>query len=194
MAAIVLDFNACQKADCKAIYFTEETGAYASSRLHGWGSPNNTTSQAETAVLTILKPDGTSTIINLFTSSFPTTNRSLEYIITNTALGLGATQSIPDGKYKFTYTVARTTATAFSFTQIKEFFFYCNAKCCIYNMFTDLDSCTSCDTEKKEQAIEAYTMYQSLVNAAKCGQSTKFANLLTLVNKLCIDSDCLTCK
>ena len=193
--AVVLDFNVCSKADCKALYFKELTGAYDSNNnLTGWGSPNSAHTAAETATLTILKPDGTTTILDLFPSSFPTTDKSLEYIISNTALGLGATQSIPDGKYKFTYTVARTTATAFSYTQIKEFFLYCNAKCCIYNMFTDLDSCTSCDTEKKEEALEAYTMYQSLVNAANCGQSTKFANLLELVNKLCTDSDCLTCK
>lgn len=191
MADPTLDFNICQLGDCENFIFTETTGAYnATYNTTGWDSPNTATTSATAATLTITDPDGLVNIVNLYTASYPTSTTTQQYVIYGGNLGYSG--AMPDGEWTFTYTITTASSTI---TQIKKVFFYCNVKCCVYNMFTAIKdlTCGDCIFEKEREAITAMALLESLQNAADCGQSTYFANILSTLNKLCADSTCKTC-
>lgn len=195
--SVVLKFNICQSNNCKSFTFTEQTGAYnALSNTTGWGAPNNSNLDAQTATLTITKPDGTQTILNLFPSGFPTINTNLQFIINNTDLGYGSSDTIPDGEFIFVYETTSTGRITFDFIQTKDIFTFCNAKCCVFNMFSNIPenvSCDCCDDTNILKAEKARAFLEGLKFAASCGLKNKFKTLLDTVNKLCKNQNCSSC-
>ena len=190
--SVVLNFNVCQSSNCKTFSFTETTKAYSSDNTTGWGVPNNATTDAETATLAITTPDGNVYTLNLFTSSFPTTNYYQEFIIDAGDLGGTSGDKLEDGLYKFVYTVARTTATAFSFTQTKQKPIFCQKKCCVQKMFTQIDDCDCCNSsEKLANARKAWTFLQSI---NECNTQEKFDRIMSTLEKLCNDVNCTSCN
>lgn len=193
--SVTLQFNICQSNTCKKFTFTETTKAYdVNNNSTGWGSPNSATTAAETAALTITGPSGITYTFNLFTASYPTTNFNQEFIINNTDLGYASTSTIEDGEWKFVYTVSRTTATAFLYTQTKFKYTTCNAECCVDKMaasIPDTDNC--CNNTEVDKVLQAKGFLIGLQYAATCGLKSKYAVLLDTVNKLCGNSNCISC-
>jgi len=187
--SVVLHFEVCDSRDCKSLLFTETTGAYnVTSNPTGWGAPNELTSDAVSAVLNIVLPSSTSVNINLFTSSYPSVNKTLEYTITSATLGLAANLKLDDGLYVFTYTVVTGTTT---YTQVNRVYITCNSKCCVATMLAKIpDKDCNCNDEYICKVLKAYTFYQALVLAGETGQTTKFANLKEILDDMCLSTNC----
>lgn len=192
--AVVLSFEICESSGCNSLIFKETTGAYnASTNPTGWGAPNKSTSDAVSAVLTILLGDGTSHTINLFaTGNFPTTNQNFEYEILPTQIGYASDDDqIDDQIITFTYTVVTGTTT---YTQVVVQAFYCQVQCCVNTMFVELDFECDCAQNEIDTALKAFAMLQGLKQASGCGNTTNFNNILTQLNKLCANSECSACN
>lgn len=191
--SLVLQFSICQSNNCKKFTFTEQTKAYSTNNTSGWGSPNPATTDAVTATLAVTSPSNITTTFNLFTNSYPTTDFTQEYIILNTDLGYASTASIKDGEWTFVYTITTASAT---YTQTVRKFTWCQAKCCVFQMFKDVPddvACDCCESDIQERAEKAKAFLDSLENAAECQQRNKFNRLLTTVNNLCGNQNCSSC-
>ena len=63
------------------------------------------------------------------------------------------------------------------------------------SMFANLDlDCDGCNEDKMNKALKAYALLKGLIYSANCGNSTYFNNILTQVNKLCLNTNCQNCK
>jgi len=189
--AVTLDFEICQSSDCSALTFVETTGVYnATTNPVGWGAPNELTSNATAATLTVTLASGNSYVINLW-DVFPTDVATLEYLITNEDIGYTTGSPIDDQIISFLYTVTTATAT---YTQSFDQAFYCQVQCCVLGMFANLNvECDSC-SKQIDDALKAYAMLKGLIYSAYCGNSTAFNNILAQVNKLCLNKNCQNCK
>lgn len=191
--ALILDFEVCMSSDCKTLTFVETTGAYdVTSNPTGWGTPNATLAGATTAVLTIVLASGNSYSLDLFAlSDFPTSDITFQYELVNSGFGYTVGSSIDDQIINFTYSVTTGDAT---YTQNKQYPFYCQVQCCVMGMFKNLNvECDSC-TEQTTKALQAYAMLKGLIANANCGNKTNFNNILVQLNKLCLNSSCSNCK
>lgn len=187
--SVILKFNICEGGTCDSFCFTETTGAYSATNTEGWGTPNESTSDALTAVLSITDPSGNITSIDLY-DDFPTTDEEFEKIISPSDLGLSTTKFL-DGIYTFTYTV---TTEANTYIQNITQAFYCQVKCCVLSMFANIDFDCDCSQDKQEEAIKAYIMLKGLEYNAGCGNKNKFNNILAQLQKLCTNKNCNNCK
>lgn len=191
--SVVLSFEICQESNCSGLSFKEITGIYnASSNATGWGAPNELTSDALTAVLTITMASGTIYTIDLFaTGNFPSSDTGFIYNISNTDIGLTLTDELPDQIITFLYTVTTATTT---YTQSIKQSFYCQVNCCVNSMFLDLDfECSSCNKDI-DSALIAFAMLQGLKYNSNCGNEDEFNNILAQLNKKCAGSSCTSCN
>ncbi len=188
-----LKFDLCVVNACTQLRFTETTGIYSTANLGGWGLPNIQIPDAVTATLAITPYGSTTTytIDLLATTLFPTDNTSFTYDIPLS--DIGNPTSIADGKWLFTYTVTDAKDT---YTKNIYKYFYCNTECCVTNMLAALDlSCNCCkDSTEYKNYILAWTQLQSLKKAAACGDEANFTAIKKIVDKLCLNSGCKTCK
>ena len=193
---LILNFEICQSTDCKDLSFSETTGAYnATYNIGGYGTPNIELATVTKAVLTSTSPDGTIYTTNLFTHGFPTDDLTDDpYVIT-----LIPNTTLADGKWIFTYTItsvsAESVVTTYSKTITK--LLYCNSECCVESMLANLKitDCDCCDKDLNyDEYILTWLMLESLKKAAKCGDITSFDKILKIINKLCKNKACKTCK
>ena len=196
--ALFLNFNIKQSDNARELAFTETTGAYnASTNPGGWGAPNPLTSVVTaTATLSILPPGATvATVIDLFPSSFPTTDKTQEVIIKSQDFipSLGTDAILPDGLWEMTYTVEDTVTSPgaiITYTNDQTIFISGQARCCVYGLLADADiSCCDCDGSDLSRALEAFTYYRAAIACAACGNTSKFTEALGIVNNYC-DSKC----
>lgn len=193
--ALALDVSVCQTSDCKYILWKELTGLYnVSSNPTGYGAPNKTVANATAATLAITLTDGTIVTLNLY-STFPTSDCTASYTLSSFTLGLsGATlTAIPDGLYKFVYTVTFSDLSTATIT--KNVLFSCQVKCGVNSLFGALPLCDcDCkDNEEFENAMFAKTMFDQLIYAAGCNSSTakinklleSLSDFLKIVNSTC---------
>lgn len=190
--ALTPKIDLCIINNCTQIRFSENTGFYNPTNLGGYGTPNLTVGSVTTAVLTITNPAGTSYTIDLFaTTIFPS---NILYTSYDIPLGsIGSPTSIEDGEWKFVYTVGDGT-DEYSVTIYK--YFYCNSACCVKQMLADLDlSCDCCKDSAEYKTYElAWVQLESLKKAAACGDADNFAAIKKIVDKLCLNNGCKTCK
>lgn len=197
--ANVIDFDICISNSCKAMNFTELTGAYSATNTGGWGSPNLALGTVTTALLQITDPGNSVYTIDLLaTGDFPTDNTSLEYSIDFNDIGLG-TGTVTDGQWKFLYYVVASGAVGpETFMATHNFLFYCNSQCCVTDMLAGIEAddcdCNIENTKRIDNYRKAKTFLASLIHAARCYQVTKFENIKSIVDKLCQNSGCETCK
>jgi len=192
--AVILSFEICQSGGCNSLVFKETTGAYnETTNPNGWGAPNEATSDALTAMLTIDLADGSQYTIDLFaTGDFPTINTAFEYQILPTEIGYSAdTDQIDDQIITFTYTVTTESGT---YTQVVSQAFYCQVQCCVNTMFVNLDFDCDCNKDQVDLALKAFAMLQGLKQASGCGNASNFNNILAQLNKLCANTDCQACN
>lgn len=188
--AFKLLFDICTD-NCKKFTFTETTAVYdASTNPTGWNGPNPNTALATSATLDIYYPGDTTNIgltIDLFaTGNYPTITTTLEYIITNTALGLSG--KLTDGLWKFVYTVVDDSIT---YQQTISKITYCNAKCCVDGLFGLIDD-FECDCSEAAitKALDAQAIYKGMISAANCGKIEKFTRLQAILERLCNNTNC----
>lgn len=197
--ALEIDFDICISNSCKAMTFTELTGAFSATNATGWGAPNPITSTITTALLQITDPGNSIYTIDLLAQGFPTSNSNLEYSIPFSSIGLG-TGTVTDGQWKFLYYIVDTAdpTSAVTYMAAHNFLFYCNSQCCVTNMLADIDAddcdCNIENTRRIDNYRKAKTFLASLIHAARCYQVTKFNNIKSIVDKLCQNSGCETCK
>jgi hypothetical protein len=192
--AVVLGINVVVSNDRKSLEFYETTGPYSATNTTGWGAPNEAISDATEAELTVETPAENSytfdsTSVTPLYSDWPTTDDDTSYDIPNSDIGYGVSENLPDGVYRFNYIVTTGTTT---YEQTIEKLFWHNAKCCVFNMFADIDYNCDCSTDKLEKAKKAYLLMKGLEYASKCGQKDYFENLLEDLEKLCA-GDCTNC-
>lgn len=188
--ALELKFNVCVVNKCTQLEFTETTGVYnVTTNPTGWGAPNIELAEIVAATLTITSPSGTDYVINLFDQGFPSSNVDFSYIF-----NVGALTEIVDGKWTFVYTV--TDSESNTYTKTVYNLFSCQADCCVHQMLVDLElTCDCCSKDTAyENYIKAWTFLQALKNAAECGDINSFNNLLKILEKLCKNNNCKTCK
>ncbi len=190
--ALKLSYNICVTQACTQLKFTETTGFYdVITNTTGYGTPNILISDVLTAVLTIKGPNGITYNVNLFsTGLFPDDLSGIEYTIPLSSYG--SPSMITDGQWYFVYTI--TTAGATYSTTIYKYF-TCNTECCVTSMQPDLKTCDCCDDNPElDNYIKAWSFLQSLKKAAECGDYTNFTAIKKIVDKLCLNSGCKTCK
>lgn len=189
--AVQLSFDVCMSPDCKLLSFTEETGVYdATNNIGGWGTPNEATTDATNATLTITDTDDVSTVLTLY-SQFPSSTDTVSRNINMDDIGGAIGDKFPDGLYTFLYTVTTATTT---YTQTIKKLFFCQAACCVSQLFADItDEDCDCQEEAEDKALKAFTVLQALKYNAHCGKEDRFDNLLTILDKLCNSEDCSSC-
>lgn len=186
-----LNFNVCVVNNCSQIKFTETTGAYSTSNLGGYGTPNIDISDVVSCYVDVTSPSGELVTINMITAGFPS-SVSLDRILT---LNMLAVSAITDGKWIITYRIITDTELKYTVTKTK--LFYCNSECCISQKLANLEI-TDCDCCKEDKSYADYvltkTMLDSLKNAAKCGDMESFDKIKKIIDKLCLNNGCKTCK
>jgi hypothetical protein len=193
--ALTPSIQLCLKSTCDELTFKETTGVYnASTNTGGYGAPNTAIGDITTAVLTVTDPDGEEYEINLFTEDFPSDDEDFEYTID---LGdLGSRTSIEDGYWQFSYAVSNGVTT---YTANISYFFYCNAECCVNKLLAKISTCETClddkvNNKKISDYIKARAFLGALRNAATCFNEDAFDSILSLINKICTNSNCNTCN
>lgn len=177
------------ESSCSTFTLYELTGAYASTNTTGWGSPNATTSSITGAVLQVTTPSGALITIDLITHSFPSSNTSYSYDITAASLG-----GYEDGKWEF---LLYYTDGVDYYMKKHVRLFYCNTECCVTKMLSNIliSDCDCCENDISiKKYLKAKVFLEALKNAAKCYQIENFTSIKKILDKLCANSDCKTCK
>lgn len=180
-----LKFSTCVANGCSNIEFTEQTGEYSLSNPSGYGGFNPYVEDFIEATLVVISPNNNQTSYNLFAEGFPTTNLSSVYTIPVTYL---------DGKWTFTYTI---TDGSDIYTLTKYSYFYCTTECCVTNKLANITTigCDSCkESVAEKEYIKMFIMLESLKNAARCGSESTFNSIKKIIDKLCKNNACNTCK
>lgn len=191
--ALKLNFSICESG-CKDFIFTETTGLYDSvDNPTGWNGSNASIANVTIATLDIYSPTSTTTptlTIDLFaTGNFPTTDDTIEYIVTNTALGLSG--RLTDGVWKFVYTVTVVDGDTTVYKQTIEKITYCNAKCCVDKLFAGIEDFEcDCAIEAINKALNAQAILKGMIYAAGCGQKNKFDKLKKMLERMCNNTNC----
>lgn len=190
--SVILQFEICQSSDCSSLTFVETTGAYNdTTNPNGWGTPNEDTTDAVSAVLTVTLESGSTYNIDLFSDGFPTTSDTIEYLIDPVDIGMKDGGKLTDQIITFTYTVVTGTTT---YTQNIQQAFYCQVQCCVLSMFVGLDVECDCSIDQINNALKSYALLKGLIYSANCGNKTNFNNILAQLQKLCLNNNCQNCQ
>lgn len=190
--ALEIKFGVCVIKGCTQIRITDNTGTYGVSNLTGYGAPNYTTADIDTAILNITAPGGTLYSINLLADAvLPTATSGIYYDIPLSMMG--NLTNIVDGQWHFEYEITMLDTVVVSTAQYA--YFYCNSECCVTNMLPKVTTCDCCLNDvSSTNYITAWTFLQSLKDAAICGDYTNFTTIKKIVDKLCLNNGCVTCK
>lgn len=193
--ALIPTIQLCLTSTCDVLTFSETTGVYdVSTNQGGYGTPNPAIADFVSAVLTVTDPDGVEYEIDLF-DDFPTSNTDATYTID--LADLGGRTSIEDGYWQFEYTLVDDEEE--EYTATKSYFFYCQTRCCVNKLLARISTCETClddkvNNKKIMDYIKAKAFLGALENAAGCFNEDAFDNILSIINKICRNSDCTTCN
>lgn len=182
-----LKFDVCVVNACSQISFTETTGAYSASfNTTGYGADTIEIADIKSAVLTVTSPSGTIYTYDLYdTELFPNVFSGLEYL-------LPTITSVEDGKWCFNYTI--DDGSDLYTTEVCKLF-YCNSECCVSNMLSKIEACDcKLNIFDLENYMKASTFLESLKEAAICGDVVNFNSIKKIIDKLCKNNECKTCK
>jgi len=196
--AVVLKFNACQTTGCSQLTFSDQTGAYnASYNPTGYFPPDVVGPTA--AVLEITGPDLVPYTIDLFaTTYFPIADTNFTYVIP--ASEIGDRTNIEDGQWTFTYTVTYVLNTDEEVTvsTTKSYIFTCNSSCCVSKLKAKINV-RECDSYRENNKntmnfLKAEAFLESLKYAAFCNNLTEYNTIKNILDKLCTNTGCKTCR
>jgi NADPH-dependent 7-cyano-7-deazaguanine reductase QueF-like protein len=193
-----LSFSICQESSCESIKFSETTGTYTATNSGGWAvvsgagaSVNFTPSDAISAYLTITLPNGTVCPAITLYPTFPDTTETLTQTITSGNLGLSG--SLPDGIYSATYLVniSNVNSQTVQLQVTQTFFIGCTIWCCVQKLIAKIaESECDCNSKALADAMLAFGLYQSMLSAAKCGNTAAVTHILARLTKLCATTHC----
>lgn len=194
---LILKIGICESCSCKELKITELTGIYnESTNPGGWESPNKSIDNATEAIIVITRGDGTQYTYDVWNTaygSFPSSNVLFSMKIPNDAWGYTNGEIIPDQIIKIKYIVSFDDNSVISTTIYKGLF--CNTRCCVFSMLKNIDlECDECNTVSKDNFVQAYVLYQSLLANASKGNIIEVNEQLTLLNKICGNNNCLNCQ
>jgi len=191
--ALIPKLSFCSSKDCLRLQVTDQTGAYSTSNLGGWGAPNDTLASVVSAVIKVLLPGssvGDEVYIDVG-SELP--NSTYQYkTLKSQDFGLGTDIVLVDGTYVIDYTVVTSGGT---YTFHTEFLMTCSKCACVNSMFAKVAS-TGCDCDENfvTEATQAFVVLQMIEYAALCQKTSEVAKLETLLNKICKAKDnCFSC-
>jgi len=192
--ALTLKFSICSTGNCQTFQFTETTGTYdASTNPGGWGAPNVDITTALTAILTIVQPDNTVTIIPT-SVLYPTlpSDSNTSVTITNVMLGLSADAPLLQGKYTITYDVTGDDGTVWAYSVTTITMIFCSAECCVLTMAGAVRISSDCDCKNKtlQTFNESFGWLQALKAATECGKSNKAQDILDHLTQICAGTNC----
>lgn len=198
--SLQIEFSICEGTSCSSFDITDTTGVYSASNLLGYGTPNPSIADIDTATLEVEFPDGTSVTIDLLTESsglFPNTS-DVSFTVTNSLLGLS--DKITDGVYILTYTITGDTnngsdVIAWESTCTHYVLFDCQTKCCLDTLFSTIttEECATCNNSILNQVTKAYMYLEAAHKAACCSMKNKAGKLLNNASYLCNKTNCNNC-
>jgi hypothetical protein len=194
--SLTLQLNVNQTDDGKSLVFFDLTGAYTSINAGGWGAPNQATTDALTATITITlltNPD-TLTFGPTYTASvynqMPNSSGVPVYVSAQT-FGLGTGAVFPDGVYKITYLVTGiSSAVAFSATTTGYFAITPAVDCCYKKIADEFATCScNCD-ETEEKLIQIARQHGLMERAEDCGDAAGMFYYIQYLQNLCATCGC----
>jgi len=176
------------KTNCGILVVKDITDSYnASTNVGGWGSPNITTADVETAYIYITPPNTTAdAVIDPIdvTASLPVT-------VTGTFLLDDITITPLDGEYTILYEI--TTTGNVKYTKTIKIFSSCLVRCCIDKMwskYASADADCDCCKETETTALKAEALYRAMNSSAACLDSSTRTKLLKKLQRLCELENC----
>jgi len=188
--AVELKFSICEASNCKSINFRELTEQYdATTNTGGWGTPNEETTDATSAVLIFKSPSGvTYSSIDLLALGFPKVNEYDQLSILASTVDSGLTE-FEDGFWTVSYVITTSTTT---YSQTQTFFFYCKVKKLVCDAVADLDpNDCECDPEKVNRVLQMNAFLCSLQYSVQLGDLNSALEIFELLKNLI---DCSICK
>ena len=185
---ILLNYTLCQASCGGSVSFRELTGAYSATNTGGWGSPNETTGDAVTAVLIFEDPNGTVySSLDVTAYSFPKTDTITATEITAATVDSTLTKFV-DGFWKITYVVTTGTTT---YSHEQTFFFYATLRKQLCDLVKVMEVCDcNCDYDSLNKVLQYHAYFDALCYAVKIGDTESvneiFSTLTNLIN-------CTTC-
>lgn len=192
---MALDLRACMvpASDCSGIYIYNQTGAHSvSSNPGGLGAPNFATSDATTAVLSVLYAGATvATDINVY-PTLVTTNTAAAYFLSLSALGL---TSFPQGLTRLTLSIGgMLSGSPVTYSVTHSIVVDCELRCAVNNELYEAamhiaEGCT-CDDEAILGSIFMAAALDGAEIATCCGNETDANTLFEFVNDLSSSGGC----
>jgi hypothetical protein len=205
--ALELNINYQRSTDKLSLIVTDNTGSGAT----GYGGSNPATGDFTNFNITVTMPDaitfeptGTSVTVNAYSALPSAVNGT--YTITNTQLGLGATEELPDGVYKFVVAADYSGGTEGTAEATDYLVAYETTACCIESLIIDAFGCGCSGNSDKIQRLTAANLWlNSLypkVNSlgevvgspvVQCEQWNTAADMIRELNRICEQSNCGGC-
>ena len=195
---LLVAFEICEGSKCDSFDITDKTGVYSGTNLGGFGAPNPTVAEVDTATLLITFPDNsqlTLDLLDLSSGAFPNTS---DTPFTITAAMLGVTK-IEDGAYTFllTYTGTQIDGAVIDWSSSTTLyqFFGCQTQCCIDKLQGSIksDECNGCNDAILKRVVEATAYLNAAHKATCCGIRGKAAKLLANAKFICNSTLCKSC-
>lgn len=187
--ALELSYQICQQECCKQIQITDITYQYSADNLTGWGVPNDTRASVTAASL-IITYSGVDYTIDITTE----VQNDTVITITSSQVGQGADAEIVSGEYSFTITVT-ANGTDYTFDETK--LFYCTEEKAFSKLLGEFNpngcGCGCSEEEGLHNILDIWTYLMVLKDAACCGKTDKFTELLEIINRLLGDNPCSNC-
>lgn len=184
--ALQVNISVAERSDTLSFDVTDITGAYnAITNPGGYGSPNITTGQVDSATLTITLPASTVPVIIPISPVNLIVNTA--YNVTAAVLGL---TTLPDGAYIVSYTVTSATGPTTS-TKTINVGFTAIVECCVNKKLANVplnSTCSCCSDNSTRQALEAWTDLQIMKAAMNVGIGLveTFNKFLSRLQKICL--------
>jgi hypothetical protein len=191
-----LGISVAEDSTCDGLQFYETTGELSAANLTGWDEAGTdpsipATSTATAATLTIKNFDGdTLATIDLFTSSFPTTDSTQAYAISASTLGFSG--DITSGIYQFSYDVTTSDGSEVPHNKTCYVLLRCAVTCCVNKMYTKVATadCGSCSDKWLARAIEADGYICAAVKALGCDRPSDAQLFIEKANFMCNAENC----
>jgi hypothetical protein len=188
--SIELNFCATLKANGEILNIEDTTGAYSTTNIGGYGTPNDTSASAQTAVVQIWKRNedgayGDMTEVDVY----PTLPSDSGGDIDIDADDAGQSETMSDGVYKIKYKIASAIAPyTYDTTQYKSF--HPAIDCCYQNLALKQVNC-SCNCADVNDKLTKMTLQFALLKRAECsGDLDAIQKYINYITRLCDSCGC----
>jgi len=187
--------------DCKQIELGDLTLEYnGTTNPTGYcipanGGPNIQIANITQGTATFKFSDGTLSTVDLLALGAFTTNQYLDFVITNTMLGLGG-RSRPDGRIEMSVAIrGSVNSNIFRFDKKYTFYSLCQVRCCLLKLNKEAVFNKDCDDCKKNDVSEEASLLLLAIesSAYHCNDFDTADMLLKQLQQLCVANKCNGC-